>query len=102
MSTYYTSDLMWADWVNQLTAFANAVMNDIQQGYEWYEKFAALTYGLSNAQILALPAFAGRTAADVTAMQYAWGVFNDLYNALNNVSALTQANREGYLVPFLS
>jgi hypothetical protein len=98
----YSGDLTWEAWAGALTNAGNTVLGDIQAAYEWYQKWYALTYGLSMAQIQALPQFAGRSTADIQAMQYGWGVFLDLYNALNNVGALPQANRQGYLVPFLS
>jgi hypothetical protein len=35
-------------------------------------------------------------------MQACFQVFQDLYNLMNNVSAPAQANRVGYLAPFMS
>ena len=61
-----------------------------------------LTYGMTIAQVQALPQFANKTVTDIQNMMYAFGVFNDLYGALFNVAALPQANREAYLVPFVS
>jgi len=98
----YNADLLWSDWVNACTGNANTLMRDINEAYAWYEKFYTITYGLTVAQILALPGFSGKTAADIQAMQYAFGVFQDLYNLMNNVSAPAQANRAGYLAPFMS
>ncbi len=98
----YSADLVWADWANACTNNANTLMHDIAEAYAWYEKWYALTYGLTTAQIQALPIFASHTVADITNMQACFQVFQDLYNLMNNVSAPGQANRVGYLAPFMS
>jgi hypothetical protein len=51
----YSGDLTWETWANSLTSSANTVLNDINQAYEWYQKWSTLTYGLTDAQIQALP-----------------------------------------------
>ncbi len=98
----YSGDLLWADWVNAVTNNANALTRDIAEAYAWYQKYYAITYGLTQTQILALPGFSGKTAQDITNIAAALQVFQDLYNLLNNVSAPAQANRVGYLAPFMS
>jgi hypothetical protein len=96
----YSNDMTWQQWSQAATASSEAVINDIQQGKELYDKFYALTYGLTDPQILALGAFSNRTQTDLNNIRFALGVFNDLYGALNNL-AVTQANRMGYLEPFV-
>jgi hypothetical protein len=98
----YNADLLWADWANAASNQANNVMRTIAEAYAWYQKYYAITYGLTQAQILALPGFSGRTAADITNIAACFQVFMDLYNLMNNVSAPAQANRVGYLAPFMS
>ena len=97
----YGNDMTWQQWTDQLSSTGNSLLSDLQRGKQLYEKWASLTYGLTDAQIQALPQFATKTVADVTAMRYAWGVFNDIYNGIYGGAALTQANREGYLTPSL-
>lgn len=96
----YSNDLTWEQWMGALSSNLSGVVGQIRSGKDWYDKWYSFTYGMSDEQIQALPAFSTHTIADITAMRYAWGVFNDLYNALNNLGALTQANRIAYLVPF--
>jgi len=97
----YSPELTWDDWSEQIGQLANQLINDLQSGKMLADKFNAMTYGLTPAQIAALPQFSNKTVADATAMQYAIGVFTDLYNALYGVAALTQTNREGYVDPFI-
>jgi hypothetical protein len=98
----YNADLLWADWANAATNNANTLIRDINEAYAWYQKYYAITYGLTTAQILALPGFSGKTAQDITNIAACFQVFEDLYNLINNVSAPAQANRVGYLAPFMS
>jgi hypothetical protein len=97
----YASDMTWQQWTENLNMRANALLTDIQTAKQQYDKWAAMTYGKSDEEIRALPPFTGHTVADITAMRYAWGVFNDLYGAMFGASVLPQVNREGYLAPFI-
>ena len=97
----YSSDMTWQNWTDLLNQKAMATMNDIQTAKAAYDKWTAMTYGLTDAQIQALPQFNSRQVADITAMRYAWGVFLDLYNALFGLAALPDVNREGYLALFV-
>jgi len=97
----YSNDMTWQNWTAALQQSANNVLADIQTGKQLADKFNAMTYGLTDPQILALGAFSSRTQADLTNLKYALGVFTDLYNAINNVAALPQFNRLGYLEPFV-
>ena len=97
----YTNQMQAADWVFAITGASNQLSSDIQRGSILNDKFATITYGLTDAQILSLPQFATWTEADLTNVKYALGAMKDLSNALNNISALVQANRFGYLEPFL-
>jgi hypothetical protein len=97
----YGNDMIWTQWTDQLMQCGGSLLSSIERGKQMYDKWAALTYGKTDAEIQALPQFATKTVADITAMRYAWGVFADIYNAMHNLSALPQANREGYLTPFI-
>ena len=98
----YNKDLSWNDWTVSLGSVIGATTRDLAMANQWCDKWAALTYGLTDAQIQALPQFSAHSVGDITAMRYAWGVFTDLHNALYNVAALAQADRAGYLAPFVS
>jgi len=97
----YSNDMTWQNWTDLLNQKATAIMADIQAAKADYDKWTAMTYGMQDSDIQKLPQFASRTVADITAMRYAWGVFNDLYSALFGTGALTQVNRENYLAPFV-
>ena len=97
----YSNEMTWDEWASAISQSGNQLLSEIQTAKALADKFNAMTYGLTAAQIAALPQFTGKTAADATAMQYAVGVFIDLYNAIYNVAALPQALREGYLAPFI-
>ena len=97
----FSGDMTWMNWTDLLNQKATAIINDIQAAKACYDKWSAMTYGLTDAQIQALPQFNSRQVADITAMRYAWGVFNDMYQALFGTGVLTQTNRENYLAPFV-
>lgn len=99
----YSKTMTKEVWFQMLTSAGSKQMDALREGKDLYDKWYQMTYGLDNTAILALPAFqgSGMTAADVTAITFALSVFNDLHTALYNLGALTQADREGYLVPFI-
>ena len=74
----------------------------VDDAYILYKKVYDMTYGLTPAQILALPIFEGcnMTEADITAMQNACNCLGDFYQAMHN-GAVSQVDRFGYLVKFL-
>ena len=98
----YSNQITGAQWMLNVSNSASNIVNDINQAVVWATKWNAMTSSLTDPQILALPQItaAGWTQADLTAVKYCVGVFQELYNALNNV-AITQANRIGYLEPFI-
>ena len=106
----YTPTMTFQQWLDGVTQKANQLKDVLDACAEFQQKWDAMTYGLSDDQILALPAFQtatypgvsiAATAADIEKIKYAIGVFHDLYNALHNVGALAQADRMGYLTPFI-
>lgn len=97
----YTGNMTFKEFSLQTQSKGNNLLSAIREGKILYDKFYALTYGLTDEQILALPQFmvAGDTMdqAGLNALRYALGVFNDLAEG----SALAPATRDSYLVPFL-
>jgi hypothetical protein len=92
--------MTWQDWTTQANQKANALKSSIDAAKVLYDKWYSLTYGLTPAQIAALPQMAGHTVADITAMNYAMGTFNDFNAALHNAAVVT-SDREAYLTPIL-
>jgi hypothetical protein len=97
----YTNDWTWQIIKNAMNPNCSQLISLIDNCNYFYQKWYALTYGLTDAQILALPECTGMVAADVTALKYAMSTFNDLYNALHGGAAISQVNRTGYLTPFI-
>jgi hypothetical protein len=99
----YSGDAAWQDWSAAVGNLARTIKADLNQAKDLADKYYKLTYGLTDAQIQStLPLIGtGKTTQDITNLRYALGVFTDLYNALNNVAALAQADRNGYLSPFV-
>jgi hypothetical protein len=89
----YSNDLTWNGWKNSTEYSSTGLLNSIQAAYEIYQKFYAITYGKTVEEIKALPGFQGTSDADIQAIQYAMGAFNDLNTALQS--------RIGYLTPFV-
>jgi hypothetical protein len=107
----YSTNMRAVDWVNAISGISGSLLAQIRQGKDLYDKWYNLTYGLTPAQIVALPCFANppnlagvtftMTEQDVTNISYALGIFNELYTALFNLGALAQADREAYMIPFI-
>ena len=97
----YSAKMNFETFSGQIQSRGNALQEAIRQGKILYDKWYALTYGLSTAEIIALPQFNVAsetiTEADVNALNYALGVFNTIASG----SALTPATRDAYLTPFL-
>jgi hypothetical protein len=96
----YSNDMTWQDWTVQANQKATALKSAIDQAKVLYDKWYTLTYGLTPTQIAALPQMSGHTVADITAMSYALGTFNEFNSALHNLAVPT-ADRESYLTPIL-
>jgi hypothetical protein len=102
----YSSDMTWQQWTAAVQQSADSLINNIVQAKMLADKWNAMVYGLTSAQIQALTQFtgtAGATATAITAITYCMGVFTNLWNFLFNYSAFTAptANQEGYLDPFV-
>lgn len=97
----YSGNMTFKEFSLQVQAKGSSLLALVREGKILYDKFYALTYGKTDAQILELPQFnvAGDTMdqAGLNALRYALGVFNDIASG----SALAPATRDAYLVPFL-
>lgn len=98
----YSNQMTAAQWIQGIVFSANNVVSDLQYGSILNDKFVALTYGLTDPQILALPQFAAAnwSETDLTNVKFALSSMAELNTALNN-GAISTANRFGYLEPFL-
>jgi hypothetical protein len=92
----YSSGKSAMEWELILTTKAQTLIGDINEAYDLYKKWYAFTYGKSDADIATA---LGITTQEVTDMQYAFGVFNDLNNAMNN-AAVSTADRLTMLLKF--
>jgi hypothetical protein len=97
----YSSDLNFGDWVLEIGGRGQALISAVNAGEIDYQKWYAVTYGRTDAQVAALPQFSGRTEADITALRYALGAFHDLYTALHGAGAVSSRDRQADLVSCL-
>jgi len=99
----YSNAMTWPQWCQAFSNVANILLNDLYQAKMLCDKFNLMTTGLTAAQIAALSQFAsaGVTTANAQDMMNCVGALVDIYNAMFNVAALSQFNREGYLDPFV-
>ena len=93
----YTPVILLRDLESMVQQRGTALLSAIREAKLLYDKWYSLTYGLSDAQILALPSLDNMTQEELTAFKYAVGVFNDVASG----TALAPATRDSYLVPFL-
>jgi len=98
----YQGKMGFSEWENELFNKATNLKTAIDNAYILYKKFYDLTYGLTPADILALPIFTGceMTEADITAMQNAANCLGDFHKAMHN-EAVGTVDRFGYIVKFL-
>jgi hypothetical protein len=92
----YSSGKSAMEWELILTTKAQTLISQINEGYDLYKKWYAFTYGKTNAEVATALGIATEEVAD---MQYAFGVFNDLNNAMNN-AAVSTADRLTMLLKF--
>ncbi len=96
----YTKDMTWAQWTQLAEYRSNSLKQVIDEGYKMYEKFYALTYGLSDETILALPVFGGKVQADLDNLRSCCNQKKQLYDAYYGVAALSAFNYHSYDIPF--
>ena len=97
----YSNDRNFGDWVAALDSKGHSVVSSINEGEIEYRKWYALSYGLTDAEIAALPQFTGRTEADITKIRYAMGALHDLYTALNGTGSVVSRDRQSDLIFYL-
>jgi len=98
----YQNKMGFSEWEAEIFNKGVNLKKAIDEAYILYKKFYDLTYGLSAAQILALPIFTGcgMSEADITAMQNAANCLGDFNKCLHN-EAVATVDRFGYIVKFL-
>lgn len=98
----YQGKMGTSEFASELFNKANILWNAVDEAYVLYKKFYDVTYGLTPAEILALPQMTGTnyTEADILKMQNAMNCLGDFYKAMHNES-VSQVDRFGYLYPFL-
>ena len=96
----YSNDMTWAQWTQWAEYRANTLKQSVDEGYKFYEKFYAMTYGLTDVEILALPVFGGKTQADLDAIRSFSNSKKQIYDAYYGLAALNQFNYHAYDVPF--
>jgi hypothetical protein len=96
----YTSKMTADQWLQQVSLFSNQIVNATETGKILWDKFNAMTYNMTDAQILALPQLSGWTQQNLTDVKYALSSLKEMNDVLNNI-AIATANRYGYLEPFL-
>jgi hypothetical protein len=94
----FTNTMTWDQWVASAGQVANQLETVIPGGYEVWRKFNALIYGKTDAEILALPAFSGRTQADLNDLRTGINTFKTLYDAYRGYAALAQFDYSAYLI----
>lgn len=97
-----SSVMTYTQWNASFSYIAGNMWDYIKHGKDLYDKWYDYAYGKSDAQIAALPVFAGAniTEAQITALKVALEQFNDLYGAMTN-AAVVQKDRKVLWVPFL-
>ena len=96
----YTSKMTSDQWLQQISMVANQIVNASETGRILYEKFNAMTFGMTDAQILAMSKFATWTQADLTAVKAALSSLMNMSDALHN-NPFAQGDRYAYFAAFL-
>lgn len=96
----FSAEMTWAQWTQATGQTADQIETVMQNGYDVWRKFYALTYGKSDAQILTLPAFTGKAQSDLDAIRSCLNTFKTLHDAYRGNAALSQYDYSGYLIPF--
>src|SRR4030042_381069 len=92
----YSKDITWQQWIQADENLAVTILNAIKNGKDQYDKWTAFVYGKTDEQILALPAFAGKTQGDI--LWYVNTFIIDPYNKqTGNNYFITKQQTEGLL-----
>jgi hypothetical protein len=97
-----SSVMTYTQWNASFSYIAGNLWDYIKHGKDLYDKWYDYTYGLSDADIAALPVFAGEniTEAQITTLRVALEQLSDIYGAMSNV-AVAQKDRKVLWVPLL-
>lgn len=96
----YTAEMDWSTWKNATTNVINDMQKSFSDGLLIWEKFNAMTYGLTDPDILALNAFKNKSQADLDAIRSAINTIKSLYDAYTGAAALAQYSYKTYMIPF--
>lgn len=98
----YSNDMTWSQWQAYAESRVTGLKTSLSQGYMEWQKFYNMTYGLTDAQILALPAFVGKIQTDLNAIRNCFNTFKQLYDAYYglNAAALPIYNYDAYMISF--
>lgn len=93
----YSSYANFSEWSDIVSPVAIRLLTSIEDGERQYQKWYAMTYGLDDASVLALPQFVnnpGITVSDITKLRFALGAFHDFYNAMHGLAVVPQRDRQ--------
>lgn len=96
----FMNSMTWDQWSTSTGQTADQFETVVRNGYEAWRKFNALTYGKTDAEILALPAFAGKAQSDLASLRACINTFKTLHDAYRGYAALNQYDYSAYLIPF--
>ena len=98
----YSTDMKWIDWSQLNSNGVNELRTILNKRYADYKKFYAFTYGLSDAQILALPFMVGKGQTDLDNLRNSFNIFKYFYESYYglNGSPLSIYDYSGYQIPF--
>ena len=96
----YSNNMTADAWLQQITIYTTQMVTAADTGKVLSDKFNAMVYGLTDAQILALPQFLAWKQADLTAVKAALSSLINMSDALHN-NPIAQGDRYAYFAPFL-
>ena len=97
----YTAEMSWADWQYAASVKATSLRKLLQDGLVLQQKFYEMTYGLSDAAILALPFMSGKTQAHLDALRTTLNTLKDMHDVFFGVSALVQYDRSAACIALM-
>jgi hypothetical protein len=81
----YSGDMSGTQWEQDLEMATTELSRTLTVGYLKWKKWNDLTYGLTATQIAALPAFSGKTAADMTKYMAAFTALQTMYQLFHGL-----------------
>jgi hypothetical protein len=97
----YNNQTTWETWRDEIGNYGNQLIAIIEQGKVKYDKWAEITTGLTDVQILALPQFITMTLVELADLKAAMSVLGQMNDALYGIQALGTYDRHTSLIPFI-